>query len=458
MQLYNTLTRQKEEFVPIGDEVTMYVCGLTVYDDMHIGHALGTITFEVLHRYLEWRGYKVKRIQNFTDVDDKIITRAAREDRSSEELSQSYIDAFFDDMAGLNVKLATEYPRATQTMDQIIAVISDLIEKGYAYESEGSVYFDVRKDKTYGELSGRSLDDMLQGTRFDPEPGKIFPADFALWKLSKEGDPAWESPWSQGRPGWHIECSAMAYEHLGNVIDIHGGGLDLVFPHHENEISQSKAFTSEDTFARFWMHNGMLRLSGEKMSKSIGNIVRVHDVLDEHSSDAFRLWIYTSHYRSPLLYDQHGLEVAERAARRIRTALTAHEATSDYAPLAPDEYESRFIATMDDDMNIPQAMAVVFDLVRDINRNADAGVGVSDAQDKLRELASVLGLTLEEPASEGGDLDESVIQELIDQRTESRASRDFAAADKFRDELQAMGVTITDSPDGTTWSRTQAEA
>ena len=453
MQLYNTLTRQKEEFVPAGDEVTMYVCGVTVYDDMHIGHALGTITFEVLHRYLEWRGYKVRRIQNFTDVDDKIINRANRENISSEELSQNYIDAFFDDMAGLNMMPATGYPRATQSIDQIIELISDLIEKGYAYESQGSVYFDVRKDKTYGELSGRSLDDMLQGTRFEPEPGKNYPADFALWKLSKEGEPAWESPWSMGRPGWHIECSAMAYEHLGKVIDIHGGGLDLVFPHHENEISQSKAFTSEDKFARFWMHNGMLRLSGEKMSKSIGNIVRVHDVLAEHSSDAFRLWIYTSHYRSPLLYDQKGLEVAERAARRIRTAIVPRDSDSDSPSLAPDEYESRFIAAMDDDMNVPQAMAVVFDLVREINRSADAGIDVVDAQDKLRELTTVLGLTLEEPASKNGDLDESVIQGLLDQRAESRANRDFAAADRVRDELQAMGVAITDSPDGTSWSR-----
>ena len=453
MQLYNTLTRQKEEFIPAGDEVTMYVCGLTVYDDMHIGHALGTITFEVLHRYLEWRGYKVRRIQNFTDVDDKIITRANREDISSEELSQSYIDAFFDDMTGLNVMPATDYPRATQSIGQIIEVISDLVEKGYAYESEGSVYFDVRKDKTYGELSGRSLDDMLQGTRFEPEPGKSYPADFALWKISKEGEPAWESPWSMGRPGWHIECSAMAYEHLGKVIDIHGGGLDLVFPHHENEISQSKAFTSEEKFARFWMHNGMLRLSGEKMSKSVGNIVRVHDVLAEHSSDAFRLWIYTSHYRSPLLYDQQGLDVAERAARRIRTAIALRESTSDSSPLAFGEYESRFIAAMDDDMNIPQAMAVVFDLVREINRSADAGVDVAEAQDKLRELTTVLGLTLEEPASTNGDLDQSVIQDLLDQRAESRANRDFAAADRVRDELEAMGVAITDSLDGTSWSR-----
>ena len=453
MQLYNTLTRQKEEFIPAGDEVTMYVCGLTVYDDMHIGHALGTITFEVLHRYLEWRGYKVRRIQNFTDVDDKIITRANQEDISSEELSQGYIDAFFDDMTGLNVMPATDHPRATQSIGQIIEVISNLIEKGYAYESEGSVYFDVRKDKTYGELSGRSLDDMLQGTRFEPEPGKSYPADFALWKLSKEREPAWESPWSMGRPGWHIECSAMAYEHLGKVIDIHGGGLDLVFPHHENEISQSKAFTSEDKFARFWMHNGMLHLNGEKMSKSIGNIVRVHDVLAEHSSDAFRLWIYTSHYRSPLLYDQQGLDVAERAARRIRTAIAPRESTSDSPPLASGEYESRFIAAMDDDMNIPQAMAVVFGLVREINRSADAGVDVREAQDKLRELTTVLGLTLEKPASTNGDLDESVIQDLLDQRAESRANRDFAAADRVRDELQAMGVAITDSLDGTSWSR-----
>ncbi|MCH7733994.1 MAG: cysteine--tRNA ligase [Chloroflexi bacterium] len=453
MQLYNTLTRQKEEFQPAGDEVSMYVCGVTVYDYSHVGHALSAITFEVLHRYLEYRGYKVRRVVNFTDVDDKIIARAERDGATPEEIARSYTEAYLEDMDALNVLPPAAYPKATEEIPQIIDFISDLMEKGFAYEAEGSVYFRVRNDPAYGELSHRTLGDMIQGTRFEPEPGKEYPGDFALWKLSKPGEPAWESPWSSGRPGWHIECSAMAYHHLGEVIDIHGGGLDLVFPHHENEVAQSRAYTGKDTFARFWLHNGMLRLSGETMSKSTGNVKRIRDVLADHSSDAFRLWIYSSHYRSPLLYDEEGLDAAERAARRLRNALSAPADPDAEKPLDPARYKERFIEAMEDDLNLPQASAALFDLVRDINRSRDTGMEVSVARDTLRELSAVLGLTLEGPAVHADGPSDAEIEEMIGERTLARSESRYEDADAIRDRLEALGISISDSTDGTSWSR-----
>ncbi|MCH7738697.1 MAG: cysteine--tRNA ligase [Chloroflexi bacterium] len=453
MQLYNTLTRQKEEFQPAGDEVSMYVCGVTVYDYSHVGHALSAITFEVLHRYLEYRGYKVRRVVNFTDVDDKIIARSEREGVSTEEISKRFTEAYLEDMDALNILPPTLYPKATEEIPQIVELISDLIGKGFAYEAEGSVYFRVRNDESYGELSHRTLEDMMQGTRFELESGKEYPADFALWKLSKPGEPAWESPWSKGRPGWHIECSAMAYHHLGDVIDIHGGGLDLIFPHHENEVAQSRAYTGKSEFARFWLHNGMLRLSGEKMSKSTGNIVRVRDALKTHSSDAFRLWIFSSHYRSPLLYEEEGLEAAERAARRLRNALNAPANPTAEEPLDPARYKERFIEAMEDDLNLPQATAALFDLVRDINRSRDTGMDVSGARDTLRELSGVLGLTLEGPAAQTDGPSDAEIEEMIGERALARSESRYEDADTIRDRLDALGISISDSADGTSWSR-----
>ncbi|MCH7643089.1 MAG: cysteine--tRNA ligase, partial [Chloroflexi bacterium] len=332
MKLYSTLTRDKRDFEPAGDTVTMYVCGITASNSSHVGHALSAVVFDVLHRYLEYRGYTVRRVQNFTDIDDKIIAKANDEGLSSAEVAEKYVQEFFRDMDDLNVRRATVHPRATNEIPAILSMIEGLIEKGRAYpatDDSGSVYFRVDSDPEYGKLSGRTVDELLEGVRIDIEPGKEAPADFALWKASKPGEPSWDSPWGGGRPGWHIECSAMALEYLGETIDIHGGGLDLVFPHHENELTQSESFTGQKPFARFWVHNGLLRLDGAKMSKSLGNLVTVREALNSYSADAIRMYILTSHYRSPLLYDEDNIGTQERASRRLRQAANvASEASS----------------------------------------------------------------------------------------------------------------------------------
>ncbi len=453
MKLYNTLSRQKEEFVPAGDEVTLYVCGITSYDYSHIGHAMSTIAFEVLHRYLEYRGHKVRRIQNFTDVDDKIINRSAKDGVSSEEIAQTYIDAFYEDMDALNVMRATVYPRATNEIPQIIEIIAGLIESENAYEAEGSVYYSVRSNPEYGKLSHRSVDELLEGTRFDSEEGKHDPADFALWKLSKPGEPAWDSPWSMGRPGWHIECSAMANHHLGRTIDIHGGGLDLIFPHHENEVAQSESYLGGEQFARFWLHNGMLRLSGEKMSKSIGNIIRVRDAVAKNSPDAIRLWMYSSNYRSPLTYDEVGIAAAERAAQRLRNVIATVSQPGASSELDTSEFKTRFIDSMDDDLNVPRAVAALFDLVRMINRSRDAGEKIEGAIEVLTELSGVLGLSLVAAQTRSDALSDGEIDDLIEQRRAARSEKRYSDADAIRAQLDEMGIAIADSTERTTWYR-----
>ena len=453
MRLYNTLTRRKEEFEPAGDAVTLYVCGITTSGYFHLGHALSSVVFDVLHRYMEYRGYTVKRVMNFTDVDDKSIARAEEEGISNEEVAEKYIAAFFQDADALNLKRATVYPRATAEIPRIVELVRGLEEKGLAYEADGSVYYRVRRDPDYGKLSGRSVDELLEGVRLDVEPGKEDPADFALWKASKPGEPAWDSPWGKGRPGWHIECSAMAIHHLGETIDIHGGGLDLVFPHHENEVAQSESFTGRTPFARFWMHNGLVRLAGDKMSKSIGNLVNVRDALERHSADAIRLWMLSSHYRSPLLYEEESIRAQERALRRLRAAVAA-DSPGGRTALDPAQFEADFVQAMEDDLNTPKALASLFDLVRDINRNRDAGAGVAEAQETLGRLAGVLGLTLAEPETATGGVSEDEIEALIQRRKALRADRRFADADAIRADLAARGVALTDSPEGTTWSRT----
>ncbi|MEX0763380.1 MAG: cysteine--tRNA ligase [Dehalococcoidia bacterium] len=454
MRLYNTLTRDKLELEPGNGPVTLYVCGITTYDYAHLGHALSTITFDVLHRYLEYRGLKVLRVQNFTDVDDKIIARARREGVPSQEIANKYVEAFQADMDALNVRRADVQPRATEEIPQIISLISTLMDNGAAYEAAGSVYFRVRSDDDYGKLSRRSVDEMLEGTRFDVEPGKEFPADFALWKASKPGEPAWDSPWGSGRPGWHIECSAMVLHHIGESVDIHGGGLDLVFPHHENELAQSETATGVVPFARFWVHNGLLRLDGEKMSKSLGNLVSVRDALKEHSPDAIRLWIMGSHYRNPVLYDIDAISAQERALRRLRSAVEVESPGGGNAVDAGPLRE-RFIEAMDDDMNTPQAVAALFDLSREIFRGRDSGQDISEAQAALRELAGVLGLTLEAPQRQDADggLTDDEIEALISERASLRAEKRFADADAVRDRLASAGISIADGPQGTTWSR-----
>ncbi len=452
LRLYDTRTREKSDFAPAGDTVKLYVCGVTVYDYSHLGHAMSSIIFEVLHRYLEYRGLKVQRVQNFTDVDDKIIRKAGQEGIPPEAVADKYVQSFYDDMDALKVRRADLYPRVTTEMPQILDIIQKIQERGAAYVLNGSVYFRVLSDGDYGKLSHRSLDEMLQGTRFEAEQGKEHPADFALWKASKPGEPAWDSPWGKGRPGWHIECSAMVLHHLGASIDIHGGGNDLIFPHHENELAQSETATGVEPFARWWLHNGMLRLEGEKMSKSLGNIIQVREAVKRHSPDAVRLWVLSGHYRSPLLYDTESIEAKESALRRLRGAVEFESASGD-GGLDAAPFKERFIAAMDDDLNSPQAVAAVFDLAGAIYKARDSGASVRAAQDTLRELTGALGIGLEARRTGGGGLSDADIDGLIKQRADFRKQRRFADADGVRKKLEAAGISIADSAQGTTWTR-----
>ena len=454
MKLSDTLTGEKREFAPSGDEVRIYVCGVTPYSSAHVGHAMSYIVFDVLHRYLEFRGFRVRRVQNFTDIDDKLIERAAQEGVTVEALAERRIAEYFEDMAALNIREADAYPRATQELPKIIEMTAGLIASGHAYESGGDVYFRVRSDEEYGKLSRRSLDAMRAGARVEPGVSKEHPMDFALWKSAKAGEPAWESPWGAGRPGWHIECSAMALRYLGESVDIHGGGQDLVFPHHENEIAQSEAFTGKRPFARFWLHNGLLNMDAQKMSKSLGNLVTISEALERYSADAIRLSVLNAHYRSPGYYSDEALAGAERAAARLRQALAAPANPDADAALDPRPARERFIEAMDDDLNTPQAVAALFDLAREINRESAEGRGAAAAQETLRELAGTLGLTLREPAAAVDAEFAARVDALVARRGELRAARDFAGADAVRAELAAMGVELTDSPSGTTWRAT----
>ncbi len=452
LRLYNTLSREKSDFKPAGSEVKLYVCGVTVYDYSHLGHAMSSIIFEVLHRYLEYRGFKVKRVQNFTDVDDKIIRKAVQEGTSADAVSDKYVQSFFDDMDALKIRRADLYPRVTQEIPQIIDIIRQIEARGGAYDLNGSVYFRVLADADYGKLSHRSLDEMLQGTRFEAEQGKEHPADFALWKASKPGEPAWDSPWGSGRPGWHIECSAMVLHHLGASIDIHGGGNDLIFPHHENEMAQSETATGAEPFTRWWLHNGMLRLEGEKMSKSLGNIVQVREAVKRHSPEAVRLWVLSGQYRSPLLYDPESIEAQERALRRLRGAVEfqspAGESAVDGAP-----YKQRFIDAMDDDLNTPQGIAAVFDLASAIYKGRDSGANVQAAQGTLREITGALGLSLDTRRVAIGAISDAEVDGMVRQRTDFRTQKRFSDADGVRKRLEEAGIVIKDGASGTTWTR-----
>ena len=454
MKLSDTLTGEKREFAPSGDEVRIYVCGVTPYSSAHVGHAMSYIVFDVLHRYLEFRGFRVRRVQNFTDIDDKLIERAAQEGVTVEALAERRIAEYFEDMAALNIREADAYPRATQELPKIIEMTAGLIASGHAYESGGDVYFRVRSDEEYGKLSRRSLDAMRAGARVEPGVSKEHPMDFALWKSVKAGEPAWESPWGAGRPGWHIECSAMALRYLGESVDIHGGGQDLVFPHHENEIAQSEAFTGKRPFARFWLHNGLLNMDAQKMSKSLGNLVTISEALERYSADAIRLSVLNAHYRSPGYYSDEALAGAERAAARLRQALAAPANPDADTALDPRPARERFVEAMDDDLNTPQAVAALFDLAREINRESAEGRSAAAAQETLRELAGTLGLTLREPDAAVDAEFAARVDALVARRAELRAARDFAGADAVRAELAAMGVELTDSPSGTTWRAT----
>ncbi len=451
IQLYNSLTRKKEEFKPLGEEVKMYVCGVTVYDDSHLGHALSSIVFDVLDRYLEFRGFKVKKVQNFTDVDDKIINRANADETPWEVITEKYIESFFKSADGLNVRRAAVHPRATEDMPEIIELIKRLIDAEAAYELNGSVYYRVRSKSDYGKLSGQNIDETLEGTR-NEEDGKEDPADFALWKAVKPEEPNWESPWGPGRPGWHIECSAMAFKHLGEQIDIHGGGLDLIFPHHENEVAQSESASGLTPFAGVWMHNGLLRTTGAAMSKSLGNAFNVNSALEEFSSDAIRLWILQSHYRTNPLLDKKLIGDAERSMRRIRQAVEAEAVVSEKS-LDPEPFKRRFIDAMDDDLNTPQALAAIFDLCRKMNRTRSDGNDVSAAADLVRELTGALGFTLEAPPKKATGLSDTEVSALVQQRKDARAEKRWGDADAVRDQLDAAGISISDTGGETDWTR-----
>ncbi len=464
IQLYNTLTNKKEPLETLEPgKVKMYVCGPTVYNKAHIGHAMSAMVFDIIRRYMEYRGYEVQFAMNFTDVDDKIIKRANEMGVDPFKLAEGYIEDFQQDMKDLNIKPATYNPRATQEIGEIIKIVQGLVDKGYAYPLDGDVYFRVRKDAGYGKLSGRNIDDMRSGFRKEVDDRKEDPLDFALWKSAKPGEPSWESPWGPGRPGWHIECSAMNHHLFGDSIDIHGGGNDLIFPHHENEIAQSECFTGKP-FARYWMHNGMLRLNGEKMSKSIGNIISIQDFLKEHSANSFRYLILNSAYRNPIIFSPETLAQAEKAVERLKgalkpanpkTELKDEEAVAKLnAKIA--QVKEDFIANMDDDFNSAGALGCIFELVREINTMRDLGASqaqLDPAQNQIREFADVFGLVLEEEKSDSGQSADVFIQMLVDLRFELKKQKNWPLADQIRKDLGEQGITIEDSKEGSLWYR-----
>lgn len=449
MKIFNTLSGKKEDFVPLGDTVTMYVCGVTPYSDSHLGHAMSAIIFDVVRRYLRFRGYTLKTAQNVTDVDDKIINRSNQMGIPAAELAKKYADRYQEDMEALNVAPADIAPRATEEIPAMLNVIKKLVGKGFAYPANGSVYFRVKNMPDYGKLSHRKFDDMMTGASIEPGEEKEDPLDFVLWKASKPGEPSWDSPWGKGRPGWHIECSTMSTTYLGDQIDIHGGGTDLIFPHHENEIAQSECFTGKAPFVKYWMHNGALQMGSEKMSKSLGNLVTIRQALEKISADGLRVFVLSSYYRSPLTYSEDALQAAEKGAERLRQA--ADGDTGDAAAPAGKAFRDRFIEAMDDDFNSSQAMAVLFDMVKEINRAGDTGTDVADLRATLRELGGVLGLTFKLPESAGAGDAAPFIDLLIEMRAELRKSKQFQLADMVRDKLAALGVVMEDTPKGTTW-------
>jgi len=468
-RVFNTLTRGKEDLAPLhAGLVRMYVCGVTVYDLSHIGHGRSAIVFDVMRRYLKHRGHAVKFIKNFTDIDDKIILKANQEGVSAQEISERYIEAYRTDMASLGVAPADIEPKATEHVPQMIALIERLIAKGVAYPVEGDVYFEVRRFPGYGKLSGKNLEELQAGARVEVDERKRDPMDFALWKATKPGEPSWKSPWGQGRPGWHIECSAMAMQYLGEVLDVHGGGEDLIFPHHENEIAQSEAATGKP-FARYWLHNGFVNLAAEKMSKSLGNTLTIKDLVRRHDPEALRLYLLGTHYRHPLEFGDERIVEAGRALARLRSLKDEADRIASRGTPAPgpdhglfDEiaaHRARFEAAMDDDFNTPQALGVLFDLARVLHAARDqvaqgtAGAGAFLlGVGELVMLARVLGLL--EGARKEAAVDPQLkarIESLVYLRQEARRQRDFGEADRLRDELSRLGVVLEDTRDRTTW-------
>ncbi|MBN2115534.1 MAG: cysteine--tRNA ligase [Anaerolineales bacterium] len=461
IRLYNTLTRKKEDFQTLEPNlVRMYVCGVTVYNDAHVGHAMSALVFDIIRRYLEYRGYTVKHVMNYTDVDDKIINRAKQLGEDPLKLSQRYVEDYARDMRDLNILPATSYPQVSRTMPLIIQFIEGLIQKEAAYAaSNGDVYFSVTGDEDYGKLSGRKLDDMQAGARIEVGEAKAHPMDFALWKAAKPGEISWDSPWGKGRPGWHIECSAMNLAELGEQIDIHGGGNDLIFPHHENEIAQTESYTGKP-FARYWVHNGMLQMGGEKMSKSLGNMVSIKEFLQKRDADVMRMLVLSSNYRAPLIFSEETQDAAEKSLERLKSALRpvsvsanglAAEAAAALVSQA-DSAKQSFIDAMDDDFNTPLALAALYELVKTINTARDQGATndqLKPAQETLRELTGVLGLRLQEKQGAGGA--DRFVELLVEVRSEVRKQKLWQLSDLIRDKLKELGVTIEDSKDGTQW-------
>ena len=467
LRIFDSLTRKKEGFTPLTPgEVRMYVCGVTVYDLCHIGHARSAIVFDVIRRYLRFKGFRVSFVRNFTDVDDKIIRRAQQEGVSPSEISERYIAEFQKDMASIGVMAGDVEPKATEHIPQMIDLIERLVGKGMAYAVDGDVYFEVRRFPAYGRLSGKNLEELQAGARVEVDERKNDPLDFALWKASKPGEPAWPSPWGPGRPGWHIECSAMAMQYLGEGFDIHGGGEDLIFPHHENEIAQSEGATGRQ-FVQYWIHNGFVNLGAEKMSKSLGNILAIRDIVRRHDPEALRLYLLGAHYRHPVDFADERITEAARALGRLRalqdeaTRIAAAGARPDPAfGDAVAQHRARFEAAMDDDFNTPQALAALFDLARLLYTERDRVIqgatgagGFATGVEELVTLARVLGL-LERPGREHLAIDPELqtrIESLVAQRGDARRRRDFAEADRLREELHRMGVVIEDTPGGTSW-------
>jgi cysteinyl-tRNA synthetase len=451
MKVYNTLSGQKEEFLPPGSEVRMYVCGINPYSDSHIGHAMSYIVFDVVRRYLEYRGYKVKHVENVTDIEDNIIATANRLGIPVRDLTDKYTVRYFEDMDALNILRPRVIPKATEEIPKIIEITKGLIDKGYAYEAKGNVYFRVTRMPDYGKLSHRTLEQMKAGARIEPGEEKEHPMDFALWKAAKPDEPAWESPWGLGRPGWHIECSAMSVKYLGEQIDIHGGGRDLIFPHHENEIAQSECFTGKKPFVKYWMHNGLLQLGAEKMSKSLGNLITIREALQKYSPDAIRIFVLSSHYRSPLTYSEEALEGAERGAERLRQAAHVQGGGIEIRvdSITPN-CRQRFIDVMDDDFNTAQALGTLFDLARETNRLSEQGFSVTTVQQVMKELADVLGLTLK-PPEKPALAAEPFIELLIATRNQLRQAKQFKLADEIRAKLDELGIVLEDTPSGTIW-------
>lgn len=458
LQIHNTITRKKEDFVPITPgEIGMYVCGVTVYDLCHIGHARTFVSFDMIVRYLRYLGYKVKYVRNITDIDDKIIKRAQEKGVAAKELAEHFIGEMYADFDALNIARPDIEPRATENIDAIIALVQRLIDKGHAYVADnGDVMFALDSFKNYGRLSGQKLDELNAGARVAVEKTKRNPFDFVLWKMSKEGEPAWDSPWGAGRPGWHIECSAMNSKILGTTFDIHGGGSDLIFPHHENEIAQS-CCAFDTKYVNYWMHSGMVMINKEKMSKSLNNFFTIRDVLKEYDAETVRYFLISAQYRSALNYSQENLDSARTALSRLYTALKNVKVA---APQGGEEYVERFKAAMDDDFNTPAALAVLFDLAKAINTAQDEAEA-SGLAGRLVELGGILGILYQDPvkflqsgaAASGADDEVAKIEALIEQRKQARANKDYAAADAARNELTAMGIVLEDGPNGTTWRR-----